>query len=83
VLDNASIHHSRSFKEKLEGWQRCSVYLYYLPLYSPELNLIEILWRKVKYERSPLDAYQSCGHLKKWELEILSRIGEKFQITFA
>ena len=83
VLDNASIHRSRLFKEKLEGWQQRGVCLHFLPPYSPELNLIEILWRKVKYEWLPLDAYQSYGHLKKWVLEILGNVGEKFQITFA
>jgi len=57
--------------------------LHFLPPYSPELNLIEILWRKLKYEWLPLDAYQSYGHLKKWLLEILDNVGEKFQITFA
>ena len=83
VLDNASIHRSRLFKEKLEDWQQRGVCLHFLPPYSPELNLIEILWRKVKYEWLPLDAYQSYGHLKKWVLEILGNVGEKFQITFA
>jgi hypothetical protein len=83
VLDNASIHRSGSFKEKLVDWEQRGVYLHFLPPYSPELNLIEILWRKVKYEWLPLDAYQSYGHLKKWVLEILGNVGEKFQITFA
>nr|WP_302050604.1 transposase [Methylobacter tundripaludum] len=77
------MHRSGVFKEKLAGWQQRGVYLHFLPPYSPELNLIEILWRKVKYEWLPLDAYQSYGHLKKWVLEILSDIGKKFQITFA
>ena len=83
VLDNASIHRSGVFKEKLTDWQQRGVYLHFLPPYSPELNLIEILWRKVKYEWLPLDAYQSYGHLKKWLLEILGNVGEEFQITFA
>ena len=83
VLDNASIHRSRAFKEKLADWQQSGVRVHFLPPYSPELNLIEILWRKVKYEWLPLDAYQSYSHLKKWVLEILGNVGEKFQITFA
>jgi transposase len=83
VLDNASIHRSRVFKEKMADWQQRGVCLHFLPPYSPELNLIEMLWRKVKYEWLPLDAYQSYGHLKKWVLEILGNVGEKFQITFA
>ncbi len=85
VLDNASIHNSGvfKFKKKLADWQQRGVCLHFLPPYSPELNLIEMLWRKVKYEWLPLDAYQSYGHLKKWVLEILGNVGEKFQIAFA
>jgi DDE superfamily endonuclease len=82
VLDNASIHRSGMFKEKLTGWLERGVRVYFLPPYSPELNLIEILWRKIKYEWLPFDAYQSYGHLKKWVLEILGNVGVKFQITF-
>lgn len=83
ILDNASIHRSSAFKEKLGDWERQGVYLHFLPPYSPELNLIEIVWRKVKYEWLPLDAYQSYGHLRNWVLKILENVGEKFQITFA
>ena len=83
VLDNAYIHRSGAFNAKLAIWQQRGVCLHFLPPYSPELNLIEILWRKVKYEWLPLDAYQSYGHLKKWVLEIMGNVGEKFQITFA
>lgn len=83
VLDNASIHRSRAFKAKLADWKQRGVGLHFLPPYSPELNLIEILWRKIKYEWLPLDAYQGYGHLTKWVLEILNNVGGKFQITFA
>lgn len=83
VLDNASIHRSAAFKAQLEKWQQCGVSLHFLPPYSPELNLIEILWRKLKYEWLSLDAYQSYTHLTKHVLEILSEVGEKFHIIFA
>jgi DDE superfamily endonuclease len=43
VLDNASMHRSGVFKEKLAGWQQRGVCLHFVPPYSPELNLIEIL----------------------------------------
>jgi hypothetical protein len=49
---------------------------------SPELNLIEILWRRIKYHWLPLDAYQSYVHLKTEVLSILENIGEKYVITF-
>jgi hypothetical protein len=33
----------------------------YLPPYSPELNLIEILWRFMKYYWLPFSAYMFFG----------------------
>lgn len=48
VLDNASMHRSQEFKDKIEYWESKAVFLHFLPAYSPELNLIEILWRKIK-----------------------------------
>lgn len=50
VIDNARIHTSSKFKEKMLEWKAKGLYLYYLPAYSPELNLIEILWRFIKYQ---------------------------------
>lgn len=50
VLDNARIHRSRSVQEKLSEWEEKSLYIFNLPAYSPHLNIIEILWRKMKYE---------------------------------
>lgn len=49
VLDNASIHTSVLFNAQLERWLRQRVIVYWLPTYSPELNRIEILWRKTQY----------------------------------
>ena len=43
VLDNASIHTSEEFEERLPCWKQQGLILKYLPPYSPELNLIEIL----------------------------------------
>ena len=55
---------------------------HYLPTYSPELNLIEILWRKIKYEWLPLNCYVNYQTLKKAVLEILKNFGSKHRITF-
>lgn len=82
VLDNASMHHSKAFRDKIEYWESNAVFLYFLPAYSPELNLIEILWRKIKYEWLTLDSYQSLECLKKNVRNILSSIGNKYVITF-
>ena len=83
VLDNASIHRSKDFIKRIEHWESHAVFLHYLPAYSPELNLIEILWRKIKYEWLELTAYQSYEQLKKAVLGILENIGSKYAITFA
>ncbi|MGO0305073.1 transposase [Endozoicomonas acroporae] len=51
MVDNASIHTSHKFKEKIADWMiEKKLIVCYLPTYSPELNLIEILWKKMKYE---------------------------------
>lgn len=49
VLDNYSIHHSKKVKAKIKEWAKKKLFLYYLPPYSPELNLIESKWKNLKY----------------------------------
>ena len=49
VLDNYSIHKSNKVKEKIKEWAKDNIFLYYLPPYSPELNLIEPRWGNLKY----------------------------------
>ena len=49
VLDQASIHTSTPI-EKLAGWKQKKLEVFWLPTYSPKLNLIEILWKFIKYE---------------------------------
>ena len=82
VLDNASIHTSAEVLERRDAWLAQGLILFYLPAYSPELNLIEIFWRKLKYEWLPLSAYLSFVALKQAIAEIFDNVGEKYQITF-
>ena len=56
-MDRASIHNSNAIYEKLEEWKERNIILFELPSYSPHLNLIEILWRKIKYESLKVDSY--------------------------
>jgi len=67
----------------LKVWQERELFIYLLPGYSPELNVIEILWRMIKYHWLPLAAYQSFKLLSKYLIEVLSQIGSKYQINFA
>jgi len=79
VLDNARIHHARKLQQQRAQWRDRGVYLVFLPTYSPELNLIEALWRKVKYEWLPLDAYQSFSRLCDQVRQVLSGYGTKYR----
>lgn len=83
VLDNAPIHRSQAVAERLKDWEEQGLDLLFLPPYCPELNLIEILWRKIKYEWLPLSAYQSFKALLKALDEVLKGIGSKYRLIFA
>ena len=83
VLDNAQIHTSRIIKERIKIWQQRGLYLFYLPRYSPHLNIVETLWRKLKYEwLTPLD-YQSKEHLFYQINLALKAVGNSLFIRFS
>lgn len=82
VLDNAPIHRSQEFEEELEELAKLGVSVMFLPSYSPELNLIEMLWKKIKYEWLPMDIYGSFQMMSEGLFEVLKRIGSKYRITF-
>lgn len=83
VLDNASTHTSHAFKAKIPEWQDKGLFLIYLPTYSPQLNLIEIVWRFIKYQWIPLSAYLSFDNLKSDLQFVLDNVGTKYRISFA
>ena len=82
ILDNAPIHTSKAFLAKRDDWMLMGVCLHFLPTYSPELNPIEILWRKIKYEWLPLEAHNSYKDMKEHVLTILNSFGSQYMITF-
>jgi len=82
VLDNAPIHKSKMFAEKIIELKKRNIFIYFIPPYSPELNLIEILWRFIKYRWLPFDAYLSFSSLKKHLNEVLGNFGHKYTINF-
>lgn len=83
ILDNASIHTSDEFKSCIDDWKEKGLVIISLSKYSPELNLIEILWRKIKYEWMPFLAYESFSALEKNLYHILANIGKAYTIEFA
>jgi len=83
ILDNASFHTSKLFKQNIEKWEEKGLHLLYLPPYSPELNLIEILWREMKYKWFDLNAFESFDTLWIHVKKLLDGFGSKYDINFS
>jgi transposase len=65
VLDNAGIHTSKVVKAARRGLAKLGIYLYYLPAYSPELNLIEPVFKQVKHHDIPMRSHTSKAELRQ------------------
>jgi hypothetical protein len=63
VLDNGSIHVSRTVKAALPALKAQGIELYYLPPYSPELNAIERVFGGIKHHGLPARRYPSVPDL--------------------
>ncbi|KAA6320647.1 hypothetical protein EZS27_029609, partial [termite gut metagenome] len=67
---------------KFEEWKEKGVLIFFLSACSPELNLIEILWRRIKYQWIPFDAYGCFENLKERLGYVLANFGGKYDIIF-
>lgn len=83
VLDNASWHTAQAIQDRRAEWQEKGLWLFYLPTYSPHLNPIEILWRKMKYEWLKPQDYYAKEPLQPAVFNILRKFGTEFQINFS
>lgn len=82
VLDNARIHRSKKMQSKLDEWEERGFFIFNLPGYSPHLNIIEILWRKMKYEWLKPEDYLSFESLMRAIKKILSNLETEYKINF-
>jgi transposase len=83
LIDNSPLHTSKKFDKKSTEWLEKGLVVMPIARYSPELNLIEILWRKIKYEWMPFSAYESFEKLKENLFDILANVGENYTISFS
>ena len=83
VMDQAPIHTGQIVWEMRDEWAQRGLYLFELPSYSPELNLIEIVWRFMKYDWLENAAYENWRTLKKHVENVLTGFGKEFVINFA
>jgi len=63
VLDNARVHTARKIKELFEIWNDRGLFIFYLPPYSPHLNIIGRLWKGLKEGWLKPSDYQSADNL--------------------
>ena len=83
VLDNARIHTGKKMGERIGAWRGRGLFVFYLPTYSPHLNIAETVWRKLKYEWLSAEDYESQGHLQYAVSLALSAFGKSLKIGFS
>ena len=83
VLDNARIHTGKKMRERIGAWRHRGLFVFYLPTYSPHLNIAETVWRKLKYEWLSAEDYESKGHLQYAVRQALSALGKSLKIRFS
>jgi hypothetical protein len=64
VLDNYSVHTGQPVQEAIPMLEAANVFFFYLPSYSPELSLIEPIWKAVKHHEMPVRSHSQVKNLK-------------------
>ena len=82
VLDNARIHTSAKVQACRCVWEQRGLFIFYLLAYAPHLNLIETLWRKLKYEWLRPQDYLCEDKLFYTVTQILAAVGISLNINF-
>jgi putative transposase len=77
VLDNASIHTSKVIGRARHDLAASGVYLYFLPPYSPELNLVESVFRQVKHQEIPQRSFTTRAGLREAVVSGFDTYGRK------
>ena len=82
VLDNARIHTADKVRQRLVDWQQRGLYIFYLPPYSPPLNLAERLWKELKARWLRPQDYQTSSGLFYAVWLALAAVGQELFIRF-
>jgi transposase len=82
VLDNARVH-TKAVKGRSAVWQGRGLFVFFLPTYSPHLNIAEVLWRKLKYEWLRPEDYADKETLRLAVWQALSAVGQSLKIQFS
>lgn len=82
VLDNARVHR-KAVTERGHIWQERGLLVWFLPTYSPHLNIAEVLWRKLKYEWLRPEDYADKDALRLAVWQALMAVGSTLKIAFS
>jgi transposase len=83
VLDNASVHTAKIIQDRRKVWEERGLVLFYLPKHSPQLNIIEILWRMLKYLWLKPEDYADEQLLFYQTTLALAAVGTTLRINFS
>lgn len=83
ALDCAAVHRSKLIKERLPHWRKRGLWLFYLPPYSPHLNIAETLWRMRKGKWIKPEDYSSSEQLFYAATQSLNAVGKSIFINFS
>ena len=77
IVDNASTHTSELFSDRLAVCRQQGLHIQHILPYCPELNLIEFLWKQIKYHwLNSMDFLTEASYRTALEA-ILAQIGTK------
>ena len=83
VLDNASVHRNKKIKAVRDIWEQRGLFLFFLPPYSPHLNIAETLWRILKGKWIRPQDYVSTDSLFYATNRALADIGYNLFIQYS
>lgn len=83
VLDNASLHRAKIIEQPIKLWQSRGLYLFFLPPYSPHLNIGETMWRHLKGGWLRVEDYLDDDSLAYALNRCMANIGSHLKINFS
>ena len=83
AIDNARIHTAIKIKKRIAYWQDRGLFIFYLPPYSPHLNIIERLWKELKARWIKPEDYQTPDSLFYATWLALAAVGNDLNINFS
>lgn len=82
ILDNAKVHQSKALKAMQAVWAKRQLFIFYLPPYSPHLNIVERLWKEIKERWIDFKSYEKTDQLFYETILVLNEIGKSLKLNY-